>query len=294
MKILITGGSSLLGQQLSETLEENNFDVFTSFYNNAIIKKNCFQMDITKKDEVLSVLKKISPNVVIHTAAYTNVDGCEKNKEFAFNVNVQGTVNIANAAEKLNSKFVYISTDYVFNGKQGRYKEDDETNPIDYYGVTKLKGEKYVRNICSNYVIARPSVIYGNEKKNFVTWVIDMLKNKKKINIVTDQFVSPTLNIDLSEQLLALLEKDITGVFHTAGGERISRYDFVKKITEVFNLKETFIKPITMEDLNWIAQRPKDSSLNISKISKLKKPYPIKKSLMILKEKFNNRAIKPI
>lgn len=289
MRVLITGGSGLLGAKLREVFEENKYDVYALFHSKPITRKNYFQIDITQKDDVFHVLKKISPDVVVHTAAYTNVDGCEKDKGTAFAVNVQGTENVASATEKLHAKFVYISTDYVFNGNKGRYKEEDATDPIDYYGVTKLEGEKSVTNVCSDFVIARPSVIYGAVKINFVTWAIDMLKKKKNFNIVNDQYVSPTFNGDLAEQLVALIDQDETGIFHTAGGERISRYDFVKSIADIFNFEETFINPIKMEDMNWIARRPKDSSLDVSKISKYKKPYLIRESLTLFKEEIEGQ-----
>ena len=289
MKVLITGGSGLLGDKLRVIFEENKYDVYVLFHKKPITGKNCFQIDITQKNDVFQVLKKISPDVVVHTAAYTNVDECEKNKDIAFAVNVQGTENVANATEKLNAKFLYISTDYVFNGNKGRYKEEDATDPIDFYGITKLEGEKSVTNICSDFVIARPSVIYGAAKKNFVTWVIDMFKNKKNFNIVTDQYVSPTFNGDLAKQLVALIDQDKTGIFHTAGGERISRYAFVKSIADIFNFDETFIDVIKMEDMNWIARRPKDSSLDVSKISKYKKPCLIAESLNLFKEEIEGQ-----
>ena len=138
-------------------------------------------------------------------------------------------------------------------------------------------------------MIARPSVIFGIVKKNFVKWVIEMLKNKKNIDIVTDQYVSPTLNTDLAEQIFALIKKDNTGIFHTSGGERISRYDFVKIIAEVFNYEPTLVNPIKMEYLNWIAKRPIDSSLDVSKISKIKKPYSIRESLELFKEEIGEK-----
>jgi len=179
---------------------------------------------------------------------------------------------------------MYISTDYVFNGEKGYYKEDDLPDPINYYGLTKLKGEDVVKKICNNFVIARTSVIYGVNKINFVLWVIDQLKKKKQVNIVKDQYVSPTLNIDLAEQILGLIEKDARGIFHTSGGERINRYYFTMIIADVFGLDKKLINPVRMKDMKWHAKRPADSSLDVSKISEIKKPHEIKKSIELLQE----------
>ncbi len=284
MKVLVIGGSGLLGTKLREVFEKNNYDVYASFHDNVVTGKNCFQMDITQKDDVFRVIKKVSPDVVVHTAAYTNVDGCEKNRRQAFDVNVNGTENVASAVEKIGATLIYISTDYVFDGEKGFYKEDDLANPVNYYGLTKLEGEEVVKKICSNFAIARASVLYGSNKINFVTWIIDQLEKGEQINIVTDQYVSPTLNIDLAEQLMCLIEEKSRGIFHTAGGERISRYDLTIVVADVFSLDKDLINPIKMEDFNWLAKRPIDSSLNVSKISEIKKPYIVKEAVKLLQE----------
>jgi len=245
--------------------------------------KNLFHLDITnKKDMVL--IKKLSPEIIIHTAALTNVDYCETNKEKAWNVNVEGTRNIAEVSREVNSKLIYISTDYVFDGEKGMYKEDDRTNPVDYYGKTKLEGEKAVRELCDDYIIARTSVLYGwHPKPNFVTWVIGKLEQGHSINIVEDQFNSPTLADDLAELISELIDKNETGIFHTAGSERISRFKFVEKVAEVFNLNRNLINPISSDELDWIAKRPTDSSLDVSKVSKIKRPLNIMESLKLMR-----------
>jgi len=284
MKVLLIGCSGLLGKKLHSTLSENGFNVYASFHQNSISDKNCFPLDITQKDDVENIIKTPHPDVVVHAAAYSNVDDCETNKHTAYDINVQGTKNIAHTTEQMNAKLVYISTDYVFDGKTGSYKEGDTTNPINYYGQTKLEGEDAVKSICSHYIICRTSVIYGANKSNFATWAIDQLKNGITINIVTDQFVSPTLNSDLSEQIIALINNDEQGIFHTAGFERISRYDFCGNVADVFDLDEKLINPISMNEMKWVAQRPVDSSLDVSKIAKIKKPYIVKEALRRLQD----------
>lgn len=197
-------------------------------------------------------------------------------------INVNGTRNIVEIAEEINAKLIYISTDYVFDGEKGMYKENDQTNPVDYYGETKLEGENVVKETCDDYLIVRPSVLYGWNpvKLNFVTWMIKELKEGNKINIVKDQFNTPTLADDLAELILELIKKESFGIFHISGSERISRFDFALKIAGIFDLNKNLIKPITTDQLNWIAKRPMDSSLDVSKISGIRKPLNVEDSLI--------------
>lgn len=283
MRMLLTGGSGLFGQTFIGLAGESH-QLYVTYNQHPIDFKNAFRLDIRDTEKVKNLIEKLTPEIIIHSAAFTNVDKCESKKEEAYQINAKATENIAKAANKINAKLIYISTDYVFDGSKGLYKENDKTNPINYYGITKLEGEKAVREYCDDYIIARTAVIYGFHKKNFATWIINELKNKRKIKIITDQWVSPTLNIDLAEQVLALIEEDKEGIFHTAGRERISRYDFALKIAEKFNLDKDLIDPITSNKMNWIAKRPKDSSLDVSKISNIKKPYDVNEALEKLKE----------
>ncbi len=285
MKILVTGASGLLGKKLIDILEKNDYKTYGTY--NKTKKDNFYQLDVTDKEEVNSSIKKLKPDIIIHSAAYTDVDGCEKNKKLAFKVNVEGTKNIANACTNNNCKMVYISTDYVFDGKKGFYKEKDSTNPIGYYGLTKLKGEGVVTDICNDYLICRTSVLYGLGKNNFVKWLINSLKDNKEVNIVVDQYVNPTYNLDLSEQILALIKNNKKGIFHTAGADRINRYDFSKILAKVFDFDEDLIKSCEMKDMNWIAPRAKDTSFDVSKISNIKKPMNVKNSLLMFKKEYD-------
>jgi len=284
MKVIVVGGGGLLGQQLVHLLKQKKFDVYATYHSEPINEDGFFPLDITKNDDTSAFITGIKPDVVVLTAAFTDVDACEQYKETAFSVNVTGTGNVAKACEAVGAKMVYISSDYVFSGESGNYKEVDKTDPIDYYGLTKLKGEEQVQNVCSDYIIARTSVLYGAHKPNFVTWILSKLEQNKSISIVTDQIVSPTYTRDLSEQLLTLLDHDVSGIFHTAGGEIISRFDFAIQTAEVFDLDVTLVKPTSMKEMKWVAKRPKNSSLNVSKIAKFKKPYTLEKSLGLLKK----------
>jgi dTDP-4-dehydrorhamnose reductase len=284
MNMLIIGASGLLGQKLFKYFSDK-YQVAGSYYSHQILdSKQCVKMNIADSGSVASIFKKTCPDIVVLCAAFTNVDACEVQKENAFSINVTGPRIVAKQAEKYNAKFVYVSSDYVFDGEKGGYTETDITKPINYYGETKLKGEQLVCSLCSNYLIMRPSVIFGWEKQNFATWIIESLKCKKKINIIINQFVSPTLNTDFAMQLEALLDSGQRGVFHSCGFERISRFDFACLIAEVFSLDKTLINPIDMKDMMWIAKRPKDSSLDVSKVSKFKKPISTKESIKLLQK----------
>ncbi len=228
----------------------------------------------------------MKPDVIIHTAALTDVDRCEVDKDLAYKINVEGTKIIAEMARKFNSFLIYISTDYVFDGNKGLYKEDDETNPVNYYGYTKLLGEKY----CQDFCIARTCVIYGAKpasgKVNFALWLINKLEKGESVRIVTDQYITPTLNTNLAKMSLEIAERRLKGIFHLAGATRVSRFEFAKEIARVFGLDESLIIPSRMNEINWIAKRPKDSSLDTSKATKYlnEKPYELKKALKVLKE----------
>lgn len=287
MKVLVIGGSGFLGLKINETLEKNNFEPYAT-YNDSIVKgDNYFHLDITKKMNVYHLLEKTCPDVVIQTAAFVNVEECEIKRKKASDVNIKGTRNVACAVKKIDAKLVYISTDCVFDGKKGMYREDDKPNPINYYGVTKLGGERVVDELLDEYIIARTAVIYGSmkRKRGFAAFVFDQLEAGNKIEAVTDIFNNPTYIIDLAEILIKLIQYDKTGIFHVSGSERINRYNFAIKIAELFDFDRGLVEPITSEEIGWVAKRPKDASFDVSKISKIKRPFDIKDGLIEMKKK---------
>ncbi len=275
-KLLVTGASGLLGNRIVE-LARNNYAVIP-IHKTKPLQPNSLKLDITNAEEVINLLGKLEPDVVIHSASETNVDKCEIEKEQAWKINVEGTRNIAEACQKVDAKLVFISTDYVFDGEKGLYNEEDNPNPINYYGLTKLEGEKQVTEHCKNYAILRTSVLYGGHrwKQNFATWVINQLKQGKEITIVDDHYNTPTLADNLAEMAIETVQRDLRGLYHASGRERISRYEFAKQIAKTFNLSSDLIKPVKMSQITaWIAKRPKDSSLNIGKIQKQLKTKPL-------------------
>lgn len=267
--LLVTGASGLLGSKVVK-LAKRKYKVIPT-YNTRALQPDSIKLDITNQGQVSRIFGQLKPDIVIHTASETNVDRCEMQKQKAWKINAEGTRNIALACSKTGTKLVYISTDYVFNGEKGSYTEQDEPNPINYYGVTKLEGEKQIISHCQKYVILRTSVLYGWHpwKQNFVTWIINTLKQNKELTVVEDHYNTPTLADNLAEMALEAIQKDLRGVYHASGSQRISRYEFAKQIAKAFGLDQSLVKPIKMSQLTaWIAKRPRDSSLNTDKIQK--------------------------
>jgi len=268
-KLVITGASGLLGSKMVELAKE--YYEVVPLHHTKPLHSNSLRLDMTQRKWVSDFFSKLKPNIVIHAASETNVDKCETQREQAWKINVEGTRNIAVSCSKANTKLVYISTDYVFDGEKGDYKEQDEPNPVNYYGVTKLEGENQVAQHCENHLILRTSVLYGWHpwKQNFVTWTINRLKQNKETTVVRDHYNTPTLADNLAEITIEAVQKDLQGLYHASGSERTSRYEFARQIAKTFNLDQSLIKPIKLSQLTaWIAKRPKDSSLNIESIQR--------------------------
>jgi dTDP-4-dehydrorhamnose reductase len=278
LKLLVTGASGLFGSRLAELALRKNLEVYAVSSQHQSPYGTPIQLDVSDKNAVEQTFKKIRPDTVVHAAALTDVDKCEKEKELAWKINVEGTENIVNSSKKNRTFLIYISTDYIFDGEKGLYKENDPPNPINHYGFTKLKAEQHVKRL-KEYCIARPSVIYGTTpaagKVNFALWLINKLKRKEEVKITTDQWNSPTLNTNLAEMTLEIIERKITGVHHLSGATRISRYDFSKLLAQIFNLDGSLIIPSTSPEFHWTAKRPKDSSLNIEKTKQILKTKPL-------------------
>ncbi len=288
-RVLIIGSSGLLGLK--------TYKLFSKYYKTIgadlkpiknIDKSNYFKVDITNKSNVLKLIEKIRPNIVILTAALTAVDYCENHHDEAWKVNVEGPRNVASACEEVKSNLIYISTDFVFDGKKGNYSEEDTPNPISYYGLSKLEGEKAIEKFQIKYAIARTSVLFGwntkEQNNNYVTWIINELENDNPINIVTTQVNTPTLADNLAEALLIIVKKNQYGLFHICGKECLDRYKFALKVADTFNLNKSLIKPI--EYFEQLANRPKLSCLDTTKASTILniKLLTISEALLLMKE----------
>lgn len=296
MRLLVTGASGLLGSKLCELALRNEHEVYSAYSKHEPLIGLPIQLDISNENDVKRAFKQTKPQAVVHAAALTDVDKCELEKELAWKTNVEGTRNIAELCARDKAFLVYISTDYVFDGEKGMFKETDRPSPINHYGLTKFKGEEAVQAL-NNHSIARGSVIYGSVpatgKTNFALWLLHRLKKKEEIKIVTDQWNSPTLNLNMAQMVLELLEKRIRGTFHTAGGTRLSRYEFAKRIAETFNLNPEYIIPVESNSVKWVAKRPKDSSLDTSKANQTLtyKPLEIIEALEKMKKEITKKRL---
>ncbi len=290
-KLLITGSNGLLGTALVRFAAAAYEMVGTSASppTGVFQPLRFYQADIRNAGAVQAVMNAVRPTAVLHTAAMTNVDACEQDPALAYAVNVEGTKHVARAARDVGAKLIALSSDYVFSGECGPYGEADPVGPLSVYGSTKLGAEEAVRESGVDYCIARTSVLFGwymGARVNFVTWLIDTLRAGREANIVTDQTNAPTLMDNAAEMLLALVEQDAQGVFHTAGGEWLSRYDFARRIAERFALDTSLIRPILSADLQQPARRPVHSGLRVTKVAQLPgvRPMSVTEALDALRQ----------
>lgn len=265
MKLLITGGKGQLGCQLKSILERNSSDI--GEVDQRLKDCECKfidydELDITNYNEVTSYIIAFKPDVIINCAAYTNVDGCENDKDAVFKVNAIGPRNLAIASEKFGIKLLQVSTDYVFNGEDNvPFKEYDIPQPVSVYGKTKLLGEQYLRENCSKYFIVRTAWLYGEWGKNFVFTIMKAAQKKGHLDVVDDQRGNPTYAEDLAHHILKIILTDEYGIYHCTGNGECSWYNFACKIVEYSGIK-CIVNPTTSDKINRAAKRPAYSSLD--------------------------------
>ena len=293
MKFLVTGSAGLVGQQVTLDLAKNNHNVYSCFHNEKPIYGNPVKLDLCSSEQIIQTIQKIKPDIVIHLAAVTNVDLCETEKDLAYLINTKSTEILAKESAKIGAFFLYISTDYVFDGTKPLKKENDSPNPLDYYGKTKLDGEISLNNMASSWAIARTSTPFGLHpiKKSFPVWVKENLESQKKIKVLTDQYTSPTYVPHLSKMIIEVATKKISGIIHLAGATRISRYDFAAMIAQKLNLDKSLLQKAKSNDMDWKAKRPLDSSLDVSWASEIldEKPLTIEESLNLFIKNLTNQ-----
>jgi dTDP-4-dehydrorhamnose reductase len=291
MKFLVTGSTGLVGSQVVKDLTEQNHTVYSCYHDSTPDAGIPIMLDLLDSNNIKKVVSDTNPDIIIHLAAMTNVDQCETQPDVARKINSVATEILAKQAAKQKAFFVYVSTDYVFDGKIGMKKEKDKPNPLGVYGRSKLEGETHMQNLASSWAIARTSTPFGihKSKKSFPVWVKESLESKKEIPVLVDQYTSPTYVPNLSKMLIEIATRQIVGIIHLAGATRISRYELAKMLADKLDLDESLLKPITIGEMKWIAQRPRDSSLDVFLASNIlnKKPQTIEKSIETLLSDFD-------
>jgi dTDP-4-dehydrorhamnose reductase len=261
-RILVIGARGMLGRDLMGILNASLLD-------DEVIGWDIEEIDIRKEDESVTKIETLRPEIVIHVAAYTDVDGCESDKEKAFAVNAEGTRHVALAASTCRAKMVYLSTDYVFDGeKREPYLESDPPRPLNVYGHSKLKGEQYVQEGVKDFLIIRTQWLYGPFGKNFVDSILRQAGEKKTLSIVNDQTGSPTYTVDVAKAISGLIQFNARGIFHVVNSDLCTWYTFGQAILNLSGVSQVRVIPISSKELDRPAARPFYSVLSCRKLKK--------------------------
>lgn len=272
-KLLILGGTGLVGSTLIKYAQKKYQIHITNNKNESDFKDiSCTTIDfINESEKIIELIQSLKPDYIIHTVAFPSVDFCETNHDEADFLHVKMTEKISKACKKINSKLIFLSTDAVFNNtKNVKFIESDKPNPINYYAKTKLDAENMVLSFSNDNVVLRTAVVYGWHKKSrFTNWILDSLKNNKKVDPHIDQYSTPTLVDDLVIAILKILENDISGIFHATGKSCVNRFEFATKIAKYFNYDTNLIIPVTSQEKKQLAPRPNASCLDSTKLENL-------------------------
>ena len=253
MKIVVTGFTGQLGYDVVQQGLALGLNMI------GISSKD---LDITDQEKVFEYIKEIKPEAIIHCAAYTAVDRAEDNKDMCWNVNVEGTKNLAKAAKHMDAKFIYISTDYVFDGKgELPFKETDEPNPVGYYGLTKHEGEEVIKQLLDKWFIVRISWVFGINGNNFIKTMLRLAESKNELNVVGDQIGSPAYTVDLARLLIDIIQSDKYGIYHATNEGFCSWSEFAEEIFSQVNA-DVKVHSIATEDYPTRAVRPKNSRMS--------------------------------
>lgn len=299
MKVLITGANGLLGQKLIALL--SSYDdlslVATSLGKPRFSKEYSFveyySLDISQRDHVFDIVHLVKPDIVIHTAAMTNVDQCELQQDDCWKVNVQSVVHLLHAAEAYDSFFIHLSTDFIFAGDNRSLTEDATPNPINFYGKSKLQAEHLIQRSRLRYAILRTALVYGlvpdMSRSNLVLWVKKSLELGQPINVVDDQYRTPTLAEDLAMGCYLVANQKATGIFNISGGEVFTPYEMAVQVANVFGLDKSLISRIKSSQFIQAAKRPPETELVINK-ARLElgfKPHSFQEGLSLVEKQLS-------
>ena len=296
MKILITGANGLLGQKLIALIAPHakiNL-IATSrgedkiFYDLPMYRYR--PLDITNREEVSTVIGQEKPDVIIHTAALTKVDYCERHREVCHRVNVEAVDHVVQAAKKHKSFLIHLSTDFIFSGEKRLLTEDEATGPVNYYGESKLEAEQIIINSGIDYAIVRTAIVYGIvphlSRSNIILWVKDSLKKHKTIHVVDDQYRTPTLAEDLAMGCFLIAQQRAKGVFNISGEELLTPYDMAEMTADYFKLDKKLIVRTDSSQFKQPAPRPLETGFNIEKAKKELgyRPHTFLEGIKVLEE----------
>jgi dTDP-4-dehydrorhamnose reductase len=283
IKVVVTGSNGLLGQSLINLLLKEK-EVYKVFGLSRGVNRSgrddfsYISIDITNEKKLKEILLETEPNVIINTAAMTQVDDCEGDRKACDLLNVSVVEWLGEISEKIEAHLIHLSTDFIFDGIKGNYKETDVPNPLSYYGVSKLKSEEVLINSKISYTILRTILVFGKvydmSRSNIVLWVKSMLEKGKEITIVDDQFRSPTYVEDLALACKIAMDKKAKGIFNISSNELLSVYEIVQQIADVFHLDKKLIKAISTSTLNQTAPRPAKTGFDLSKTNRVLDFYP--------------------
>lgn len=277
-KILVTGANGLLGQTIIKQLSGKPYSVVATGKGAGRIDSaygtnyEYADVEITDGPAIEKLIQEQRPDIIVHGAAMTQVDQCEINKQDCYNVNVTATRFIIDAAKDIGARFIFVSTDFIFDGNNGPYAEDDEPAPVNYYGGTKLVAEKAVMESGLDWAIARTILVYGlaptSGRTNIIGFVKDSLEANKPIKMVTDQVRTPTFVDDLAAGIILIIEKKASGIFHLSGEEKMTPYDIAIAIAKYFGLNDGLISKSSSDEIKQPAVRPAKTGFDISKAKK--------------------------
>lgn len=271
-KMLIIGGSGLVGSTLAQyAMHDYDLHVTINKNNVTLTRGRITKIDLLEdRLAIINLIKTSNPDIVVNTAAHSSVDLCETNPGLANLLHIDVTRDIVTACHDISSKLIHFSTDAVFDGKLNRkYTEEDNPNPINHYGKTRLAAESVVLEASNHNAILRTSVIYGwHERSRFTNWIIQSLRDKKMVDPFVDQYNTPTLVDDLVKSILKIMELNVSGLYHAVGKTCLSRYEFALRLADKFGLDRNLIRPVTSSEKKQDAPRPFKSCLDAQKLEK--------------------------
>lgn len=286
-KIAVISASGFLGKKIESLSESKGYRVMATYFPKKDGQEGT-ELDVTNQEAVLQFVEGVSPNAVINCSALASVDWCESHKQQCFDVNIGGVKNLANACLSANAKLVHFSTGFVFDGKKENYVEEDETNPLNVYSVSKLESEKAIREVLEDYLLIRSVDLYGfssRQARGFVTWLLNNLREGKEFGVVNDQFSQPTLIDDLANAVLRLIELNKKGIFHIVGPDYISKYHFALMVAQTFGFNPELIKPISTAESPLKSKRPMTLRMSTKKAASLGiKVRKVEDGLALMKE----------